>query len=134
VPDNVSFTVNRNQHLKHLPKLRELPFLAAGGEDAKPNIYGFINTMLDSRHILTSSGIHLKTLHLLTAIIPGSEMSVSYLVMQYEGGFSGRHHMLSHIHRNKIIQPNAHFRFNIHKVLSLTNSFIINKYSLPVKL
>jgi hypothetical protein len=36
--------------------LRELTFLATGGEDAKPNIYGLIDAMLDSRHILISSG------------------------------------------------------------------------------
>jgi hypothetical protein len=46
--------------LKLSSKLKELPFLAAGGEDAKPYIYKLINTMLDSRHVLTSSGDTLK--------------------------------------------------------------------------
>ena len=57
--------------------------------------------------------------------------------MQDEGGFSGRHHQLPHIHRNSLLHPNSHFmylRFNAHKLQSLTHSFIINKYSLPLKL
>jgi hypothetical protein len=118
-------------------KLRELSFSAAGGEDAEPKICRLINTMLDSRHIITSSADTLKdstSTNCYYSWLRG--VNASYLVGQYGGGFSGRHHLLPHLHRNNLLQPNSyfmHFRYSAHKVKASTNSFII-KNSLPVKL